>query len=813
MPCFCLQAVAMAALASTVTLIAPARGGGQTHTDVLDQPIDLPGLDELSLEREAAPTEAAARPPSLEHCGPGLEGAPARSVHIVYTSRGPSAHHLLEVLAAAAQVNQAAGRACAPRLCFHVLAGQGTLAARAKLMTASARAVDASTLPVVRYWRAKGNASSAQHHTLLAAPPVIFHDATDAALSAKLSADGQKALNATRAGFGPARPKGAKGDAQMWHAHLHTVPKIYLHEILAPHISRAILLDTRPLLHLASICALADLTATDSGRPGREHTAVSFALLQRSRLAGHQERLVSGAVEVQNLGRMREQPHYTKLLRNLHNASTFASKDWHHGSESVFAAAAAAWPSTWDSVFAALPCEWNYQVAPHKYSAEHAAKKDTSSAPAHCPSSPGIINFGSYSDSARRALSDALHAPCGFSYDRLELQLNKWFSTDTSAARSCSAVRTNFKEVHRRLCNGSFLLQRCLSNSSACSPRLPAGYHPPQSEPETPLCLNADFKATASIAVVTLVSVGSALHYATGAARLGVAAVQHAGGTPIDLVVLTQTNSPPTPKVKALLDGAGWQECRTHGIRPPSISRGTRTSWLDCFTKGVLPQRLTMYSKVVYIDADCLVAGNISSLLRLDLPRVPGAFAAAPDYIAFATKAKKASSHFLPTFNAGVYVIRPNYTEYLRLMRMLSLSHTCGQHYSGDQPFLNDAYRKSDAYVEFSSRYNGLINLVCSRTEAALAVVDHWPGQGKLSVVHFTIHKPWVQPTNYGPTAAFAPAACHRSRDGMGCTTAQAYCDMWSKQPLTQGAQDGGNAGLSSSVEVPPPAVVATSTT
>lgn len=86
-------------------------------------------------------------------------------------------------------------------------------------------------------------------------------------------------------------------------------------------------------------------------------------------------------------------------------------------------------------------------------------------------------------------------------------------------------------------------------------------------------------------------------------------------------------------------------------LRPPSVHEPERQQYSDQYTKLLL-WNMTDYERLVYLDADTLVVGDVSALL--ELPREIG-FAAVGDVWHHGASVNS----FLSRFNAGVLSLVP----------------------------------------------------------------------------------------------------------------------------------------------------------
>ena len=87
-------------------------------------------------------------------------------------------------------------------------------------------------------------------------------------------------------------------------------------------------------------------------------------------------------------------------------------------------------------------------------------------------------------------------------------------------------------------------------------------------------------------------------------------------------------------------------------------------------------------------------------------------------------------------FNMGVFAIKPNGTEFKRLIQMKNDSNVKFESLMSEQGFLNVVYK--DKWHEFGFQNNA--NLASYSKDR-----DYWDSFGNtLNVIHYTINKPWA---------------------------------------------------------------------
>lgn len=232
-------------------------------------------------------------------------------------------------------------------------------------------------------------------------------------------------------------------------------------------------------------------------------------------------------------------------------------------------------------------------------------------------------------------------------------------------------------------------------------------------------CQNLDFEATHHSAVVTL-NTGPTKHmnaYVDGTILLGLSVRRHTT-VPVDLVLMEIISKPLPDEVWAKLESVGWKKCVVSRIEPPQTPI---PQFLDQFTKLHI-WGLSSYDSLVYMDSDAFVVSDMDGLLSMELG-VGSMIGAARDF---------RGDQFVSTFNLGVCKIHPNIDEYNRL---LTLSHDAsGVEYETamcEQGWLNVVYK--NRWQDIGFRYNANTAAI---SQLGQSVED-------VSVVHFTIPKPW----------------------------------------------------------------------
>lgn len=276
--------------------------------------------------------------------------------HIVYVARGaatlaPTAASILQVAAWAADRS---------RLRFHLLAGERVLQ-------------DLEQKPLSA-WLGTAPGSDAASDSELS---VQVHDATDAAMSRRLSPLGNAWLQHT--------------NRLTAKTHSYTVPKLFLFELMPPSVDQVITLDTdvvalsdvtRLFLHTRQLAATHKSVGLffASKQQNKYRWTLNWTRLSRSESSAwpdHRRNGVNGGVGVQFLQRLRNSTTYRTVLRrfllpDVRSAALIGGTKEKIaatllGDQTVFSVGAILAPQDWADLMRLLPCAWNWQTCVWSY--------------------------------------------------------------------------------------------------------------------------------------------------------------------------------------------------------------------------------------------------------------------------------------------------------------------------------------------------------------------------------------------------------------------------------------------------------------
>jgi alpha-N-acetylglucosamine transferase len=192
-----------------------------------------------------------------------------------------------------------------------------------------------------------------------------------------------------------------------------------------------------------------------------------------------------------------------------------------------------------------------------------------------------------------------------------------------------------------------------------------------------------------------------------------------------DTLILEIKEKPLSQSIKQSLISNGWQICQVDRIAPRD-EENTFGRFRDQFTKLVL-WNFIEYEAIYYFDSDTFVIGNIDSFLNTHENFNSS--------IKIGVTRDISASVWKSTFNMGVFVIKPNKEEFVRLIKLKNDPNFLFETAMSEQGFLNVAYK--DQWYEIGFENNANLAVYSQKPE-------YWKErESKINVIHYTMNKPW----------------------------------------------------------------------
>ena len=186
-------------------------------------------------------------------------------------------------------------------------------------------------------------------------------------------------------------------------------------------------------------------------------------------------------------------------------------------------------------------------------------------------------------------------------------------------------------------------------------------------------------------------------------------------------------------KIKKKLANAGWMIKTVNRIAPRDENE-TVPRFRDQFTKLKL-WNIDEYEANIYFDSDTLVIGNIDNFLNL--------YKKFESHHKIGVTRDIREGKWQTTFNMGVFIIKPNKTEFKCLMELKNDPNFKFETRMSEQGFLNVAYKNKWYEIGFENNANLAIY-----TQKP----DYWSVRSSdIKIIHFTMQKPWSCGGSYQP--------------------------------------------------------------
>jgi alpha-N-acetylglucosamine transferase len=216
------------------------------------------------------------------------------------------------------------------------------------------------------------------------------------------------------------------------------------------------------------------------------------------------------------------------------------------------------------------------------------------------------------------------------------------------------------------------------------------------------------------------------LNYAKSAVKLLKSIELNSKELKFDKVILELKEKKLNPELRHLLvNKSGWKICQVNKISARD-EQNTFARFRDQFTKLIL-WNMTEYKSVVYFDSDTFVINNIVSLLEV-YKRINNTYKIA------VTKDIRGGK-WMNTFNMGVFSIKPNRSEFNRLIQLKSDKNLKFETKMSEQGFLNVVYKNK--WFDFGFENNANLAVYSQKRK-------FWDeNESKINVIHYTMNKPW----------------------------------------------------------------------
>ena len=241
-------------------------------------------------------------------------------------------------------------------------------------------------------------------------------------------------------------------------------------------------------------------------------------------------------------------------------------------------------------------------------------------------------------------------------------------------------------------------------------------------------CIN-ELEYNSNISIWTMLTDDD--NYALSAIKLLKSIKQNVDSIKFDSIILELKEKPLKENIKAMLSKEGWSFCVIDRIKPRD-EENTLPRFRDQFSKLIL-WNMTEYKSLLYFDSDTFVIKNINNLLN--------SFQYLNDSLRIGCTRDIRSGKWQSTFNMGIFTIKPNKTEYERLIRLKDDQNLKFETKMSEQGFLNVVYQNQ--WYDFGFIYNANLAVYSELN-------NYWREyENNISVIHYTIKKPWACSNKY----------------------------------------------------------------
>jgi hypothetical protein len=227
------------------------------------------------------------------------------------------------------------------------------------------------------------------------------------------------------------------------------------------------------------------------------------------------------------------------------------------------------------------------------------------------------------------------------------------------------------------------------------------------------------------------------LKYAVGAAKLLKSLDIHSGAftsngkRKFDALIMMLAEKPLESRVRVYLESVGWRICQVSRIAPRDEAN-TYGRFRDQFTKLNL-WLATEYTANYYLDADTLIVSSLVS--NTSASNFFNLHTRLNDKFRLGATRDFREQSWHPSFNLGVFVLKPDSVEFARLIRLKNDPQFKFETTMSEQGFLNVVYEKQWFDIGFENNAN---LVVYKRAN------EYWRDRSNaIRVIHFTMVKPW----------------------------------------------------------------------
>ena len=240
------------------------------------------------------------------------------------------------------------------------------------------------------------------------------------------------------------------------------------------------------------------------------------------------------------------------------------------------------------------------------------------------------------------------------------------------------------------------------------------------------VCMN-NLSFNSEIAIWSLIS-DDTQNYVHGAIKLLKSIRNNVKHTKFDAILFELVEKPFELRFRETLKNIGWKICQVNRISPLISSEDTiPMRFRDQFTKLLL-WNIDEYRANYWFDLDTLVIRGLDDFLSMYKVLEKN------DSLKLAC-AQDFREKWVDSFNMGVFFVKPNKTEYQRLLRIKNDPNFKFETIMAEQGFLNEIYKNQWYNIGFKNNANSAVYE---------SLKEYWlQNEREINVIHFTNSKPW----------------------------------------------------------------------